>query len=58
MEQIYRLTPEVYTALENKILSNVLVNDKTTEIQAGYMLGIQKVLKELRDGFTVATPRR
>ena len=49
----YRLQKETYQQLENKLLSDVLVNDKTTDLQAGYMLGIQKVLKVLRDGFTI-----
>lgn len=51
---VYRLTPEVYSQLEEKLLSDVLVNKETTDLQAGYMLGIQKVLKVLRDGFTIA----
>lgn len=57
MKQIYRLTPEVYRELEKKVLSDIFVSDKTTDIQAGYMLGIQKVLKEVRDGFAIDTER-
>lgn len=49
----YRLNFDVYKQLETKVLSDIYVNDKTTDIQAGYMLGIQKVLKEIRDGFTI-----
>lgn len=56
-ETIYRLTPEVYQQLENSLLSDIPVNAQTTEIQAGYMLGIQKALKVLRDGFTIARSR-
>lgn len=53
----FRLTPEAYKALEAKVLSDIYVTDKTTDIQAGHMLGIQKVLKELRDGFVIETER-
>jgi len=52
-ELIFRLSPEQYQQLERKVLADVVVSDKTTEIQAGYMLGIQKVLRELRVGFTI-----
>lgn len=55
--QYFRLTPEAYRALEKSLLSDIYVNDKTTEAQAGYMLGIQKVLKVVRDGFTIETER-
>lgn len=57
MEQVFRLTPAAYQALEKQLLADVLVNDKTSDIQAGYMLGIQKVLKVVRDGFTIAENR-
>lgn len=49
----FRLTPEAYLQLEKQLLSDVIVSDKTTDLQAGYMLGIQKTLKVLRDGFTI-----
>ena len=49
-----RLTPAVYRDLESKLLHTIPVTKETTEIQAGYMLGIQTVLKVLRDGFTVS----
>lgn len=49
----FRLSREAYQQLETKLLSDVIVSDKTTDLQAGYMLGIQKVLKVLRDGFTI-----
>lgn len=45
-----RLTPEVYRELEKK-LSTPLVTVQTTELLAGYLLGIQTVLKELRNGY-------
>lgn len=49
----WRLSQEQYEVLETKLLSDVIVSEKTTDLQAGYMLGIQKTLKVLRDGFTV-----
>lgn len=52
-DTIFRLDPVSYEQLERKVLSDVVVSDKTTDIQAGYMLGIQKVLRELRVGFTI-----
>lgn len=52
-----RLDPQAYQALERMVLSDVPVTSQTTEIMAGYMLGIQKVLKILRDGYVVETPR-
>lgn len=47
-----RLTPEVYKALEDK-LSRTIVTTSTTVLEAGYQLGIQAVLKELRAGYVV-----
>lgn len=41
-----------YKTLEKEVLG-VVVTGATTEIQAGYMLGIQSVLAKLRDGFVV-----
>ena len=47
-----RLSPNVYNALE-KSLPIPAVTQTTTELQAGFALGIQFVLKQLRDGFVV-----
>jgi hypothetical protein len=50
---LFRLDRTQYEALEQRLLyGKCIVDDKTTELRAGYMLGIQYVLKELRDGFT------
>lgn len=54
-DMTFRLSPEAYEQLEKALLSEVYVSKDTTELQAGYMLGIQKTLKVLRDGFTVST---
>ena len=47
-----RLAPNVYNALE-KSLPIPAVTTTTTELQAGFALGIQFVLKQLREGFVV-----
>ena len=52
-----RLTQHVYDELERKV-GSVVVNQVTTDLQAGYMLGVQAVLKELRNGYVVPTPAR
>jgi len=50
-----RLPQHIYEELERKV-GGVVVNQVTTDLQAGYMLGVQAVLKELRNGFVVPTP--
>jgi hypothetical protein len=49
---IVRLNTEVYKSLE-KQLPPCVVTERTTEHYAGYLLGIQHVLKLLREGYTV-----
>lgn len=51
---VVRLTPEVYAALEAK-LSKLVVTTNTTPLEAGFQLGVQAVLKELRVGYVVQT---
>ena len=51
-EYIVRLSPDVYKQLERD-LPVPLVSQTTTELQAGFNLGIQYVLKKLRDGYTI-----
>lgn len=51
VETVHRLTPEVYRALEQQ-LDDARVTQQTTEGQAFFKLGVQHVLKTLRDGFT------
>lgn len=48
----HRLSLEMYKVIEGKV-QNPFVGDKTTEIQAGFQLGIQHMLKILRDDFTI-----
>lgn len=50
-QTIWRLDPRVYAELEKKIGSPPVVGPSTTELEAGYKLGVQYVLKILRDGF-------
>lgn len=47
-----RLTQEVYEDLERKV-GNILINRETTELMAGQQLGIQYVLRLLREGYVV-----
>ena len=47
-----RLTAEVYQDLERKV-GQVVVTRETTDLQAGYQLGVQAVLKLLRDGYVI-----
>ncbi len=47
------MSPTAYKELETKINSTIHISDKTTDLMAGEMLGVQKVLKALRDGFVV-----
>lgn len=55
--EIHRLTPEAYRALERAVggPANPVVTNTTSELQAGSQLGIQHVLKVLRDGFVIGT---
>lgn len=46
------LMPDVYEKIESKV-SNTLISSNTSEIEAGYKMGIQHVLKLLRDGYVV-----
>ena len=48
VKAIHRLTPEAYRELEKKLPNPATPVDGT---QAAYNLGIQYVLKVLRDGF-------
>ena len=53
LTNIVRLDPEVYATLEAKLISPHVSNE-TTPIQAGFQLGVQAVLKELRRGYVVS----
>lgn len=48
-----RLTQAQYAALEKQVHAVTVVNQTTTELQAGYQLGMQHALKALREGWVV-----
>ena len=49
---IVRLQPELYQKLETK-LSRTVVTSSTSAIEVGYQLGVEAVLKELRNGYVM-----
>lgn len=48
----HRLSAESYEQLV-KQLPGIAVSNETSALQAGYQLGMQLVLKKLREGFVV-----
>lgn len=46
-----RLAPDTVVDLLEKRLGNIRVAGDTTPLEAGYQLGVQDVLKALRNGF-------
>jgi hypothetical protein len=48
----HRLTQEVYKQLERDLL-RLAVGPTTTELQAGYQLGVAAVLEKLRNGIVI-----
>lgn len=50
--QVTRLTTAAYHALE-KMVPQPYVDNETTPIAAGYKLGVQAVLKALREGYVI-----
>jgi hypothetical protein len=52
--RIARLDQETYLLLEKKFSRPVVAQD-TTQLQAAYQLGVQAVLQELRNGFTIGS---
>jgi hypothetical protein len=49
---INRLTKEVYDAF-SKQFRPIVPNSQTTQIEAGYALGVQAVLQKLREGLVL-----
>jgi hypothetical protein len=49
---INRLTKEVYDAF-SKQFRPIVPNSQTTQIEAGYALGVQAVLQKLREGLVM-----
>ena len=56
--EVTRLTPEVYAHLRRALGGNAqcFATQQTTEIQAGFMLGINHVLNLLQEGFVTTAP--
>ncbi len=50
---ITRLEFSEYEKLEKLLNANTLVSNTTSEIEAGFKLGVQHVLKQLRVGYVV-----
>jgi len=50
--EVVRLTPQIYRVLEERV-SVTAVTSGTTELQAAWMLGVQHVLKMLREGYVL-----
>jgi len=50
---LVRLDPDVYRELERSLTPPV-VTDATSELMAGFKLGVQTVLQKLREGYVVA----
>lgn len=53
---LVRLEPDVYRQLCKELgnLAQPAVSDKTTDLQAGVLLGVQITLQKLREGFVIA----
>ncbi len=50
---ITRLEFSEYEKLEKLLNANTLVSNTTSDIEAGFKLGVQHVLKQLRTGYVV-----
>lgn len=48
--QMHRLSTESYAKLES-MLPRIYIDDKTTGLQTSFQLGVQHVLKLLREGW-------
>lgn len=53
VKEVVRLDPYQYSVLEGKLPGPYIGKD-TTELQCAYNLGVQAVLKLLREGFVSA----
>lgn len=53
VKNIYRLNSQQYQELETKALSGVRFRDDTGPVQAGFLAGVEHVLRLVRNGFTI-----
>lgn len=51
--ELYRLEQSQYLELERAVGQAPFVQTSTTELQAGFMLGVQHVLTKLRSGYVI-----
>lgn len=51
IRRVATLTKPQYDDFEKKVHAVTIVNSTTTDLQAGYQLGVQHALKVLRDGW-------
>ena len=49
---VVRLRPDMYNDLERKC-KTLVINEATTPLQAGFALGVESVLRMLRNGYTI-----
>lgn len=49
--RIYTLSNTQYLELEKQALARIQFRDETNDIQAGYLLGVEAVLRLIRKGF-------
>lgn len=49
VREVHRLSAEAYKQLVTKLEASPVVTSQTTDLQAGYLLGIQRVLHVLRE---------
>lgn len=57
IQEVVVLSQEQYKRLEGQVIAPT-ANSNTTDIQAGFMLGVQHVLKLLREGYVSGTRPR
>lgn len=50
--EVVRLTSEEYRKLE-KSISKTAIDHGTTQLEAGFKLGVEHALRTIREGFTV-----
>lgn len=55
---VVRLSPDQLMEVRRKVggQASTFVSQNTTDIQAGFMLGVNHVLNILQEGFTIETP--
>lgn len=52
---VTRLTPDVFNQLTREVNGSTFVTASTTELQAGFMLGVVHVLNAIQKGIVIET---